>query len=411
VQQYLIEKNNYYNLRKWGLLVLLFIISLVSYYHFTSNKVPEPYQKSYKVYSVEQQIQLRGLGSVISKNRNLIAAPEKGQVNKLMVRAGQFVQQGDVLVEITNYALNQEAQKTEYNLVNVRSDVAWKKSELLIKKYQLKANLEKSKTQVNKQKLALSANEKLVDKGIVSQIQFNQSKMDFEQAQLDVRLWQQQLTLFNDIYQQQVKALEAKIEASEKQLMFVHQRIKALTIPASVSGIVREVNVSIGQMLSQGQSLFEIIDIKQLNAKIQIPQYSSQYLSIGQKAKIITPNGELAATVENIDSIIRQGTVSVYLAFEQDPPQWLKVDQSIEALINTSKHKIQLALQKPSNFDNETWVVYKASTGNKLVKTDINLIDTESDYLLIKGSVSKGDDVFLLPSSIEKTEYILPESS
>lgn len=412
MQQYLIEKKNNGNFHYWLVFLFVLLIIIFGYYFFTPNIVPEPYRKAHEIYQVSQQIELQGLGSIESKNRNLIAAPEQGQVTTLTVRAGQLVKQGDVLIEITNYRLKQEAQKFEYQLVNVRADVALKKADLLIKKYQLETSLEKARTQVNKQQLELSANEKLVEKGIVSQIKFNQSKMNFQQVQFDVRSWQQQLALFNDIYQQQVKALDAKIEAAEKQVRYINQRIKTLTVTASVSGVVREVNISIGQVLNQGQRLFEIIDVKRLLAKIQIPQYSSQYLSIGQKATIVTPNGELAAHVENIDSVIRQGTINVYLALETLPPEWLKIEQSIEAVIKTAKQKTLLAIKKPVNFDKNKWVVYKSNQENKLIKIDATLLDTANEELLIKGPVNIGENVFLIPLSVAvNAEYALPEKN
>jgi hypothetical protein len=59
---------------------------------------------------------------------------------------------------------------------------------------------------------------------------------------------------------------------------------------------------------------------------------------------------ELAAR-SSIDSVIRNGAATVYIAFQHSLPSWIKIDQSIEMLIDTHKEQMVSTIEKPNSFE------------------------------------------------------------
>jgi hypothetical protein len=57
------------------------------------------------------------------------------------------------------------------------------------------------------------------------------------------------------------------------------------------------------------------------------------------------------AKIEYIDSVIRNGAATVYIAFQHSLPSWIKIDQSIEMLIDTHKEQMVSTIEKPNSFE------------------------------------------------------------
>jgi len=415
VQHYIQEKKTLTNKLKYGLLSVILFITILLWWivQLKVEHFPVEFNQSYAVNSLSETVKISGLGTIIPRTKNLLAATDSGQVSQLFVRAGQTIQKGDVIATITNYSLAQEVDTAKYNLINIRSEVELKKNELLMKKYQLESNLAKAKTSVRKEQLEFEANGLMAKKGILSKIKFKQSEMSYEQVKVDVESWKHQIILFNSIYQLQRDALDAKVATVTDQLKFLQDRIAALTIKANVTGIISEVLCNEGQAVNQGQLLFELVDTTKLIAKVQIPQYSSTHIQLEQSATIITPNGEISGTIEHIDKVIRQGAVSIYIAFIGIPPQWIKTEQSIEAVINTDQQKTRLLINAPNNYnDYEHWVIYKKDYSGKAIKTNIEFVGRSSQYLFLGEQVSRDDILFILPKHLsEDMEYEISEES
>ncbi|GHE76768.1 HlyD family secretion protein [Thalassotalea profundi] len=401
MQQYIQEKTEFSFLVKASIITALsFIISILVYVIVIKNdEIPTQYSQLMLVESHYKPLKIKGIGAIVPSSKTIIPAPSKGNIVSLTIRPGQLVTKGQVLTKINNYELEQQLQESKYALVNLRSEVALKKSDLQIKQNQLEADLNQRKNFKKKQKLELDAYNKLIKKGIVSKIKFEQSKMAYEQMTLDVESSERQLTWFNKNLLQQQNALNTKITAAMEQLAFIQERKNSLTVRADSSGIIKEVNIHVGQMVAQGQNLFEIIDNTKLQAEIQIPQYSSANIALYQQAEILTPNGKFEAQVEHIDSVIRQGAVSVYLSFINTPPNWVRVDQSIEAIIQTEKVDERFFIRKPLQFEQHAeWALYVVENDSSITKLSVGY-SVDEDNLYIQSDNFKGKKLLLVPDS------------
>ncbi|WDE04394.1 HlyD family efflux transporter periplasmic adaptor subunit [Thalassomonas viridans] len=403
MQQYLIEKQPTLKQKKtWaGIIIAIALLIILFLGTNSQDNFPKEFNKIAEVKSSRDIVKIKGIGSIVPRSKTLVAAPDNGHIIDLKIRPGQEINQGEVLTKIKNYQLEQELQKASYDLDNLRAEVTLKQSDLQINKHQLQARLTQAINTEKKQRLELDAYEKLIKEGIVSRIKFEQAQMNALQASMDVKSLEQQLVIFEQSHQQQVTALNTKVEAAVKQLRFLEKRMNDLTIKAELTGIVREVNFSAGQVVKQGDTLFEIIDTQQLVAKIQIPQYSSNHLALEQAAEVITPNGKLAAKVEHIDTVIRNGAISIYLTFLDDIPQWIKTDQSVEATVSTNKQQTILFVNKPPSFSQyDKWTFYNVDAKGNANRIAVEYSSGPDNKLLLQANINTGDKLLMIPSGL-----------
>ncbi|MBB1306660.1 HlyD family secretion protein, partial [Pseudoalteromonas sp. SR43-5] len=327
MEEYLIVKQkSRYPIAIAALLLLLALGYLIKILLF-SNDIPERYLKPILVSQVSLPNVLKGIGTIEPTQRELLSAPLKGNINTLTIREGQAIKKGQVLAKLTNYELEQDIHNASYEQLNLESQVAIDKSNLAIKLSQIKVDLSKAKMALQQQALELNANKVLMEQGIISAIRFKQSEMLYKQSELEVNAKNGELSLFKEAFDQQLIALDNKVNISKNKLSYLQRRQEQLTLTANFDGTVSQNLAKLGQAVTQGQSLFELIETDNLLAKIQVPQYSSTQLKIGQKADIVTPSGTIAAKVDYIDTVIRNGAINVFLVLDASPPSWLRSSQ------------------------------------------------------------------------------------
>lgn len=400
---YLEEKVNI-NIRAiWLGLAVVMVVGVGGIYWQNTFSIPAYLPAVQILTEYRQTISIKGIGAIVPRHKLVLSTMEDGLVTEVLIRPGQQVKQGQKLARIVNHQLEQEVQKASYELLSVQSDAQLKQSELQIRTYQYQADVNRADTALKKQQLELDANQQLTESGVVSKIKFAQEQMNVEQLRLEQQAAAKQFSLFEDSRQEQLRALRMKVAAAEQRLAFLRLRLDALSVYASIDGIARNLEISVGQRVSQGQSLMELVDTAELIAEIQVPQYSAGQMAVGLTASIRTPGGQVSAVVEHIDSVIRNGAVSVFLSLEQRPV-WLKTDQSVEAEINTGITQSLMVLKKPENYQqHRTWAVFHVD--NQVARPSrASLSDGPEQLLVVTGELHQGQRVLLLPKELAPSE-------
>lgn len=386
------------------------IISIgVSFLYFSwlsKDTIPEEYLKPIKIVSTTESKILKGIGTIQPTQRELVSAPSDGTIKLLNIREGQIIKRGDILAELNNYDLEQKIHTAQLELLNISSQVSIDKSNLAIRLSQVQSELANSVMQLKQQKLELNANEALAEKGIISSIRFKQSRMQFEQNELEVEAKKAELALFKDAYEQQLIAYANKIKLAQNQLEYLNKKQSKLILTAQFDGVISQNSSKLGQVVKQGQSLFELIETNNLLAKVQVPQYSSDQLERGQAAEIITPSGRIQAKVDYIDTVIRNGSINVFLTLNSVTPNWLRSDQAIEANIYTEQQQATYNIQKPHDFnDFKHWNIFEVNANNQAVLTRISYHEVDSSQLSFEEKLS-GNYVLLIPDKYTKEHTI-----
>lgn len=395
MHQYLIDKKPVN--RRWLILLAstLVLIAALFYRYWLSPTIPAQYLTPLTVSTEDVALNIKGLGKIVPRTNLTLSAHEGGLLVELPIRSGQYVTKNQLLLSLTNPALEQELQKANYTLAEIKAQASTSTSESKVKLNQYHIELARAKTALKKQQLELSASKTLATQGVVSKIKFAQQQMAVEQMQLEVDSAKQMFNLYQQSHQEQLIAQDLRIQAGEEKLAYLKTRQALLKVFSPVDGIIKEVALSNGQQITQGQKLLELIEPSQLVANIQIPQYAIAKINQGMSATITTPNGSLAAEVEYVDAIIRAGSASVLLAIH-NVPKWLKVDQSIEANIVLGTEP-QLAITLPKNHDiTEEFALYKINSSGSAnyVNTELTL---QNNKLLINGAIEANSKILLIP--------------
>ncbi|MDT8428325.1 MAG: efflux RND transporter periplasmic adaptor subunit [Pseudomonadales bacterium] len=402
--------------RYWYVLVAFLLIGAVlivaNRYRNVTYLVSEESLLIDTVNAGELRVTVRGYGQLSSRDVYWIGAETEGRVARILVRPGDQVDKGDVLVELTNPQLLQQLRDAELELAARKAD--FKANRIARESQLLDLKTQAANAGIDHQtaRMDLDAKSELMAKGLEIV-----SRIDFESTQLSVQKYQQRL----DMEQQRVikseesmhatnEAEQARLLQTENEVQKFRDQVHDLAIRATVSGIVQEMNLELGQQVSRGGNITRIARPDQLVAEVQIQELQVNDIQIGMQATVDTRSSKITGVVSRIDPAVVDGSVLVEIELTGLLPAEVRPDLNIEANIEVD-HIEQTRFVRRPVFARPYSVatVYRLNAeGDIADKVSVEYGQASTNYIEIIDGVEVGDRLVVSdPSAFSTHERIL----
>jgi HlyD family secretion protein len=261
-----------------------------------------------------------------------VASKFPGRIHELLVREGDNVTSGQVMVRIddiqTRARVDQarhaweatEAQvqsaHTALAVLNLEVPLAIESAQSRVD--EAKAQLEKAKAVEYEARIDEQRLRSLLPEEAVSQQQYDQAQARWNVAKSDVQVARSTLAKTTKELAQaelgwkrirskedEVAALESQRDQLEAVLQEAESVLADLTIRAPANGTVTTRMVDIGEVVNAGTPLFEIVDLDRLYLKVFVPEIQIGKVRLDLPARIHTdafPDQPVEATVRYIAS-------------------------------------------------------------------------------------------------------------
>ncbi len=280
-------------------------------------------------------------GTLRALNQASVKATVPGTVREVLVREGEAVKAGQVLVRMDNsdYQARVDQAKGAVQAARGQLDIATK---------------------------ARDNNKALLDKGFISKTAFDNAASQFDIAR-------------------------ANVESARGALDVAQKALADTIVRAPISGLVSSRTVQPGEKVSADNRLLDVVDLDQMEMEAPVPAADIMNVSLGQEVQVKVEGMPLPLTgkVVRINPSTQAGSRSIMVYVQVDNPQGLlRAGMFGEAKLTTTKKEGVLtvplaAVQK----EGDNTFVYAIENG-KLVKKPVTLG--------IKGNDGKGDAVKIL---------------
>jgi RND family efflux transporter MFP subunit len=275
-------------------------------------------------------------------------AGEGGMVRAVLVEAGTWVRQGQVLATVDRSVQSQNVAQLAAQVQVARADAALAQNEY-------------------------ERSEALVGRGFVSK-----ADLDRKKAARD--------------------AANARIRVAEANLNSMRAQLGRLDIRAPKSGLILSRNVEVGQVVSPGSgALFRLAEGGQMEMKAQLPQQDLAFIHVGVPAQI-TPigtdrifTGQVWQVAPTIDATSRQGEVRIAVPY--DPT--IRPGGFAEAKIQSGVTSAPLLPQSAVLSDDAGNYVYIINGKNEVERRAIKIGTVEDQGVTIAEGISGNERVVL----------------
>jgi len=341
--------------------------------------------------------EVRGAGTLVPEAISWIAARATGRVERIVLQPGAEVKPGTVIVELSNPDLQQNVKNAELDWKTALAQLESQKANLATTRISQEVQVSNAKSELSVAQSRLDANKKLLDQGIVSELQVKTDQAAVDRAKNALDLAERQLKSAIDNEKAQLSPGEANVSQRRAEFDRLAQQLDDLRVKSTMHGRLQLVNVEVGRQVSLGADVARVSDPTRLKAEVRISETQTRDLAIGQRASIDTRNGLIPGRVSRIDPAATNGTVGVDVTLEGPLPAGARPDASVDGTIELERLVNVLYVESPAfGQENSTIMLFKVSPDRtQASRSPVKLGRRSVTYVEVLEGLAEGESVVL----------------
>lgn len=257
--------------RTWIIILLLLaIISILGYLVFKKNSAPKGEEVT--VATVEKRIikeTVSASGRIFPETEVKISSDVSGEIVQLVVEEGDSVVTGQLLAKIDPEAYLSQVERGEAALNSAKSQISISDASIqnnIAQKENIIAQLENAKT-------VHSRNEKLLNDGVISEVEFEQSLSSLRSLQANLKAAEASIRSA----EKSREGSQFSVKSSAASLKELKTSLNRTTIKAPTSGIISSLSVEqgervVGTIQMTGTEMMRIANLNTMEVQVEVSE-------------------------------------------------------------------------------------------------------------------------------------------
>jgi RND family efflux transporter MFP subunit len=340
-------------------------------------------------------------GSLVPREDSieLIPAQTDATVVRIRVLPGAVVTPDTILLEMTDPQLEQEVLNAQLALKAADADYKSLQATLQSTLMDKKTAAAQVSADYSQDQLQAQTDKALYDLGVISGLAYQKSKGTADQLNTQHQLSQQQLDVNQKAIEVQLASQKTKIDQAQALLNLYQRQASALQVRAGISGSLAPLAtpVQVGQHVTAGTSVAEVIQLDKLKAALQIAETQARDIQIGQPASIDTHNGVIPGHVTRIDPSVVNGTRTVDVDLDGPLPPGAVPQLSVDGTIDLERMTDVVYVGRPAlGNENSTVTLFKIDADGKgATRVPVKVGRASVNDIQVIEGLREGDQVIL----------------
>src|ERR1700728_3074784 len=341
--------------------------------------------------------EVRGLGTLVPETTWTVPAATEGRVAKRYLLPGTPVKASTVILDLTNPQLEQETLDAEYQLKGAQASLEQTKAQLQNQLMDKRTQAASVSSQYRTAEMQKDAKEQLLKNGLAATLDVKTADVQAEELEKQNDLAQKEVETFANSINAQLAVQEATVDQKRALYELKKSQLGELHVRPGIDGVLQELDVDVGQQVTQGTVLLKVAQPTQLKAALQIAETQAKDIQVGQAASIDTHNGLIAGHVIRIDPAVLNGTRTVDVKLDGTLPPGAVPQLSVEGTIEIEHLKDVLYVGRPVHGDADSTIgIFKLVDGGKeAVRVQVMLGRASVNTVEIRKGLEIGDEVIL----------------
>ena len=340
-------------------------------------------------------------GSLVPREDSieLIPAQTEATVVRIRVLPGAQVTPQTVLMDLADPQLQQELLNAQLGLKAAEADYKSLQATLQSTLMDKKTSAAQVNADFTQDKLQAQTDKALYQLGVISGLAYDKSKNTADQLATQHQLSQQQIAVNEKAIAVQLASSQAKVDQARALLDLYEKQAAALEVRPTISGTLAPLAapLQVGQHVSVGTSLAEVIQKDKLKAALQIAETQARDIQIGQPASVDTHNGIIPGHVIRIDPAVVNGTRTVDVMLDGPLPPGAVPQLSVEGTIDLERMKDVLYVGRPAlGNENSTLSLFRVDPDGKgAARVSVKVGRASVNDIQVLSGLNEGDTVIL----------------
>ena len=340
-------------------------------------------------------------GSLVPREDSieLIPAQTDATVVRIRVLPGAKVTPDTILLDLADPQLEQEVLNAQLALKAAQADYKSLQATLQSTLMDKKTSAAQVHADYTQDQLQAQTDKALFDLGVISGLTYNKSKNTAEQLDAQHKLSQEQLDVNQKAIEVQLASSQTKIDQAKALLDLYQRQANSLQVRAGISGSLAPLAtpLQVGQHVTAGTSVAEVIQLDKLKAALQIAETQARDIQIGQPATVDTHNGVIPGHVTRIDPSVVNGTRTVDVTLDGPLPAGAVPQLSVDGTIDLERMSDVLYVGRPAlGNENSTLSLFKLDPDGKgATRVPVKVGRASVNDIQVVEGLKEGDTVIL----------------
>ena len=333
-------------------------------------------------------------GRVIAANSPSLYAIGSGIVT-LHVVAGDTVKQGDVIAEIDSPELRSLLAQEQATLASLDAQVSRAALDAQLNRSATLKAIDQARVEQVAAERQLQRYSRGFEGGAVAKVDVDKAADDVAKTRIGIDHARQDASLQSASMQFDARNRKAIADRQRAVVGELQRQVNSLRIVAPFDGQVGQVFVSQRQNVQSNAAIASLVDLKQFEVEIKVPESQARELSVGLPAQLtgnnVTSNGQISA----ISPEVVNGEVSVRVRFEPgQQPAELRQNQRLSARVVLGSRQNILKVERGPSLDMQSsgaWVIRDGTATRIPVELGVGSVEE----IEIKRGLKQGDSVIV----------------
>jgi HlyD family secretion protein len=337
------------------------------------------------------------------------SADVDGRVERKLLESGALVKADTVLMQLTDPDVQQAAVTADLALEQALSAYTSLEASLEAELLSLRSTVASVESERAQAVLQARVDATLAQKGLLSEVTAEQSKVRADALTERARLEQNRLTALEQSQKTRLAAQQSEVKNHRTVADLKHRDLAALTVRAGIDGVLQDVVVEVGQRITRGANLARVINPSRLKARIRVPEAQTTALQNGQSVSIDTHNGIVPGHVSRIAPSAQNGTVTVDVTLDAALPAGARVDMTVDGTIHLDRLSKVRHVGRPASgqAEGDTSLFKVSADGTRAERIAVRLAPASANRVqILDGDLHAGDRVVLSDTSAWQDQVV-----
>ena len=380
-----------------GLVVVIIVAWIVWGNHSATLKVVESDITIGEVKRGDFKEYVRTSGRVVPIEIVFVSPEEGGIVIEKVAEEGAMVKRGDVIVRLSNSALdlqilNAEAELAEKQNLLRNTQITMQQDRLSNMTEQTQLDMD-----IKRKRRTYEQNTRLYNDNLISHEEYLQSKEDYELAQKKYQLVGSRLQQDSIFRTVQMEQMEDNLTNMRKNVTLVRQRNSKLEVRSSIDGELGQLDVALGQSVAAGTKIGQINDLSDFKIQAELPEQYIDRIVLGQQASFVHNDQKYHLAVRKVYPEVKEGKFKTEFKFVGERPAQIRSGQTYYVNLELSEAQQSVFIPRGTFFQTTggNWIFVLDKNGKVAYRRNIKVGRQNPAYYEVTEGLEPGEKVVI----------------
>ena len=338
-----------------------------------------------------------------------LSPQEGGIVQEKVVEEGAQVHKGDVIVRLSNSAL-------DLQILSAEADLAEKQNHLrntMVTMEQDKLNNQNEKLtlelETTRKRRAFQQQEKLYKEALIAKEDYLQAKEDYELAMQKYDLISERIRQDSILRTVQVDQMEENLANMRQNVLLIRERKENLNVRSQINGELGLLDVVLGQNISPGQKIGQVNDLSDYKVEAMIDEHYIDRVRSGLSATFERQESSYGLSVRKVFPEVREGKFRTEFIFTGERPDNIRSGQTYYINLELGQPTKGIIIPKGTFFQSTggSWIFVLDADGKKAYRRSIRIGRQNPQYYEVLEGLEAGERVIVSSYESYKDNQVL----